>query len=120
MQRGLESAIGAMFLDALMNRGGTFEHLIGDWYVRIHVLDLADLGGGDLVDNGHIVARDDRCGVFLHLAITLHHVGLKLLGRRRRPDDGVGAGGDGFTDALWRLAARRDERQVGIVLAQLA
>ena len=75
---------------------------------------------GDLVDNGHIVARDDRRGVFLHLAVALHHVGLQLLGRRRRPNDGVGAGGDGLTDALGRLAARCDERQVGIVLAQLA
>ena len=103
-----------------MDRSDALDDLVGNRHVGIHILDLADLGGGDLVDNGHIVARDDRRGVFLHLAVALHHVGLQLLGRRRRPNDGVGAGGDGLTDALGRLAARCDERQVGIVLAQLA
>ena len=55
------------------------------------------------------------------MAYDERETGLTVEDRRRRcPDDGVGAGGDGLANALGRLAARRDKRQVGIVLAQLA
>ena len=60
----------------IVDRSDAFDNLVGNRHVGIHVLDLADLGGGDLVDNGHIVARDDGRGVFFHLAVALHHVGL--------------------------------------------